>query len=119
MSVATDIIRARLFLMHATEPPAPSVSMYAMVHGPVEAVERIQAGAAPASVLAEIAWPDPDLGDDLAALEAGIAWLITPEDENWPRSAAHDLAMTGMGAPLGLWLRGTATAATEWTEYRS
>ncbi|GAA3573934.1 DNA-processing protein DprA [Amycolatopsis ultiminotia] len=106
MPASNDIVRARLFLMRATEPPTQSVGAYTAVHGPVEAAERIRAGCAPPAVLAEVAQPEPDLRDDLAALEAGHARLLTPEDDDWPNAAAHDLAASGTGAPLGLWVHG-------------
>ncbi|MFE6611972.1 DNA-processing protein DprA [Amycolatopsis sp. NPDC057786] len=105
MPASDDIVRARLFLMRATEPPTQSVGAYTAVHGPVDAADRIRAGCAPPAVLAEVVQPEPDLRGDLVALEAGHARLLTPEDDNWP-SAAHDLAASGTGAPLGLWVRG-------------
>lgn len=106
MSASDEIVRARLFLMRAIEPPTQSVGAYTAVHGPVDAADRIRAGCAPPAVLSEVVCPEPDLRDDLAALEAGRASLLTPEDDNWPSAAADALAAFGTGAPLGLWVRG-------------
>ncbi|WP_158559867.1 DNA-processing protein DprA [Prauserella sp. PE36] len=92
--------------MRATEPPTRFVGANTAVHDPVDAAARIRAGCAPPPGLAEVAQPEPDLRDDLAALEAGHARLLTPEDDDWPNAAAHDLAASGTGAPLGLWVHG-------------
>lgn len=105
----TDDARARLFLLRATEPPAPAVQGYVAAHGPVEAVEHIRAGTAPAPVLAEITRPHPSLDRDMDAVESGNARLVTPEDDAWPLGRLHGLSSRGLGAPLALWVRGSAS----------
>ncbi|MET9225578.1 DNA-processing protein DprA [Lentzea sp. NPDC003310] len=102
-----DVLRARLFLLHAVEPPAPAVHHFVAVHGPVDAVSRIRKGAAPAAVLSEIVRQDPQIEDDLRAIDDGTARLLVPEDEDWPLRRMSALA--GHGVPLALWLRGNAS----------
>lgn len=75
----TDEVRARLFLLRATEPPARATHAYVIAHGPVEAAERIRGGGAPPAVLAEITQPNPGLDLDLEALDSGTARLVTPK----------------------------------------
>lgn len=111
----TSIQRARLYLLHAAEPPAPAVHDYIVVHGPVEAAERIQGGAAPPAVLGEITRPDPRLDHALHAIESGTARLVTPEDEDWPDGLLRGLASRRVDIPLAppvaLWVRGSAPLA--------
>lgn len=105
-------LAARAFLLRATEPPAPAVDAFVAAHGPVEAVERIQTGAAaPRSVLHEIRDPEPRIDEDLAAIDADRFRLLTPEDPDWPHGALRGLTEHGLGAPLGLWVRGSASLA--------
>ncbi|GLZ37867.1 DNA-processing protein DprA [Actinokineospora sp. NBRC 105648] len=107
----TDDRRARIYLLRAAEPPAPAVHAFVTAHGPVTAVERIRAGAAPPAVLAEIVRPDPRLDLDLDALDTGAAALLTPEDPDWPHGLLAGLSQVGVGAPLGLWIRGRTPLA--------
>lgn len=102
----SDELRARVFLLRASEPPAPAVHALVAVHGAIEAVARIRAGAAP-GVLAEILRPDPSLDADLDAIETGATTLLTPEAPDWPTGLLGDMPGRGVGAPLGLWVRGT------------
>ena len=102
-----DVVRARLFLSRAVEPPAPAVHHFVAVHGPVDAVARIRHGAAPAAVLSEILRPEPQIEDDLRALDNGAARLLVPEDDEWPPGRLS--ALSGHGIPLALWLRGNAS----------
>lgn len=104
-------LAARAFLLRATEPPAPAVDAFVAAHGPMDAVERIQTAAAPRSVLHEICDSEPRIDEDLAAIEAGHYRLLTPEDPDWPHGALRGLTEQGLGAPLGLWVRGTASLA--------
>lgn len=104
-------VAARAFLLRAIEPPAPEVGAFVATHGPVDAVERIRAGAAPQSVLQEVRDPEPRIDTDLAAIDSGRFRLLTPEDPDWPHSALQGLAEQGLGAPLGLWVRGTVSLA--------
>jgi hypothetical protein len=53
-----DELRARLFLLHAAEPPAPAIHHYVAVHGPVNAVAQIRHGTAPAAMLSEVTRPN-------------------------------------------------------------
>jgi DNA processing protein len=78
----TDELRARLFLLRATEPPAPAVYDYVAVHGPVDATARIRGGTAPPAVLAEITRPQARIEHDLRAIEDGDARLLTPDDDD-------------------------------------
>ncbi|MCI2420064.1 DNA-protecting protein DprA [Saccharopolyspora sp. K220] len=105
-------LAARAFLLRATEPPAPAVDAFVAAHGPVDAVERIQTQAAPQSVLHEIRDPEPQIDEDLAAIDSGRYRLLTPEDPDWPHGALQGLTEQGLGAPLGLWVRGTANLVT-------
>ena len=73
---AHDELHARLFLLHAAEPPAPAIHHYVAVHGPVDAVAQIRHGTAPAAVLSEITRPDARIDDDLRALDSGTARLL-------------------------------------------
>ncbi|RKT86415.1 DNA processing protein [Saccharopolyspora antimicrobica] len=104
-------LAARAFLLRATEPPAPAVDAFVAAHGPVDAVERIQAGAVPRSVLHEIRDLKPRIDEDLAEVEAGHYRLLTPEDPDWPHGALRGLTEQGLGAPLALWVRGSASLA--------
>jgi DNA processing protein len=99
-----DELNAHLFLLRATEPPAPSVHKYVATHGPVHAVAQIQQGTAPAAVLNEIIRPNPKIDDDLRAIDSGRARLLTPEDDDWPLSRLSGLSSHGI--PLALWVRG-------------
>ncbi|MEV6444724.1 DNA-processing protein DprA [Amycolatopsis sp. NPDC051716] len=103
----TDELRARLFLLRATEPPAPAVYAYVAVHGPVDATARIRGATAPPAVLAEITRPQARIEHDLRAIEDGDARLLTPEDEDWPLGRLG--AMGSLGTPLALWVRGDAS----------
>lgn len=107
----TDERHARMFLVHATEPPVPAVHNYVAVHGPVEAVAHIRDRSAPATVLGEIKWPNVRVDSDLSAVNSGDARFLTPEDDEWPAAALNPLAGCGIGPPLGLWVRGTASLA--------
>ncbi|ONI81322.1 DNA protecting protein DprA [Actinosynnema sp. ALI-1.44] len=102
-----DELRARLFLLRAAEPPAPAIHQYVAVHGPLDAVERIRHGTAPAAVFSEITRPEARIDDDLRALDSGAARLLTPEDDDWPLGRLTGLA--SHGAPLALWVRGSGS----------
>jgi DNA processing protein len=102
-----DLLRARLFLLRAAEPPAPVIHHYIAVHGPIDTVAHIQNGTAPRTVLAEITRRDPQIEDDLRALDKGTARLLTPEDDDWPTRRLTSLSR--LGAPLALWVGGTAS----------
>ncbi|MEU3642925.1 DNA-processing protein DprA [Lentzea sp. NPDC034063] len=104
---SSDVLRARLFLSRAVEPPAPAVHHFVAVHGPVDAVSRIRNGAAPAVVLSEVARQDFRIEDDLRAIDNGTARLLVPEDEDWPLGRLS--ALVGPGVPLALWLHGKAS----------
>lgn len=102
-----DLLCGRLFLLGAAEPPAPVIHHYVAVHGPIDTVAHIQHGTAPQAVLAEITRSDPRIEDDLRALDKGTARLLTPEDDDWPIRRLASLSR--LGAPLALWVRGTAS----------
>jgi DNA processing protein len=96
---AHDELHARLFLLHAAEPPAPAIHHYVAVHGPVDAVAQIRHGTAPAAVLSEITRPDARIDDDLRALDSGTARLLTPEDGDWPLGRLTGLASCTTASP--------------------
>ncbi|MFJ8967065.1 DNA-processing protein DprA [Lentzea sp. NPDC102401] len=105
-----DELQARLYLLRAAEPPAPAIHQYVAVHGPIDAVERIRHGTAPAAVVSEITRPEARIAEDLQALGDGTARLLTPEDDEWPFGRLTSLA-AGHGAPLALWVRGSGSLA--------
>lgn len=104
-----DELRSRLFLLRATEPPAPATHHYIVAHGPVEALARVRQGIAPDTVLREITRPDVDINPDLRAIDAGRVRLTTPEDDDWPFGRLSELSVRGVGVPLALWVRGRAS----------
>jgi DNA processing protein len=104
-----DVLHARLFLLRATEPPAPATYDYAAVHGPVDAVASIRSGTAPAAVLDEVTRPRARIDDDLRVLDSSTAHLLTPEDDDWPLGRLTSLG--GHGVPLALWVRRTGSLA--------
>ena len=104
-----DELHARLFLLHAAEPPAPALHHYVAVHGPVDAVAQIRHGTAPSAVLSEVTRPNARIDDDLRALDSGTARLLTPEDDDWPLGRLTGLA--SLGVPLALWVRGSGSLA--------
>ncbi|SEP50578.1 DNA-processing protein DprA [Amycolatopsis saalfeldensis] len=104
-----DELRARLFLLHAAEPPAAAIHHFVAVHGPVDAVAQIRHGTAPAAVLSEITRPEARIDDDLRALDSGTAHLLTPEGDDWPLGRLTGLAR--LGVPLALWVRGSGSLA--------
>lgn len=106
----TDPQHARLLLLYAAEPPAPALHDFVAAHGPIDAVERIRAGTAPPAALAEITRPDPQLDDALRAIDAETAMLVTPEDDDWPLGRLAGMAGHGLGTPLALWTRGSASS---------
>ncbi|HEX9337734.1 MAG TPA: DNA-processing protein DprA [Pseudonocardiaceae bacterium] len=110
-----DYLRARAYLLRATEPPAPATHAFVVAHGAVEAVARLRTGTAPAAVLAEMRTPvpdlDPDVESDVAAIESGRARLVTPETDQWPTGLLRASSAHGRGVPLGLWMRGTGSLA--------
>jgi len=106
--------RARAWLSRAVEPGSAELYRYVARLGPVEAVRRIRAGQAPASVTALAAGrrDEDQVERDLAlARQAGIR-LVVPEDPEWPSWVL--LAMEGtvtrgvpdLAPPLALWVRG-------------
>ena len=106
--LALDDLRARLFLLRATEPPAPATHQYVATHGQLDAVAHIRHGTAPGAVLDEITRPDAQIDDDLRALDNGTARLLTPEDDDWPFGPLTSLTNH---APLALWVRGSGSLA--------
>lgn len=104
---SSDVLRARLFLLRAAEPPAAAVHHFVAVHGPVDAVARIRHGTAPVAVLSELSRQEPQIEDDLRSIENGTARLLVPEDDDWPLGRLS--ALGDHGVPLALWLRGKAS----------
>ena len=105
-------LRARMYLLRATIPPALATHEFVVAHGPVDAVERIRAGAVPDAVRREITRPDLHTDTrDLDAIDTGTARLVTPEDDEWPHGQLRHLQTTQLGTPLALWVRGTPQLA--------
>ncbi|MGI5506478.1 DNA-processing protein DprA [Lentzea sp. CA-135723] len=107
---SSDVVRARLLLLRAVEPPAPFTCQFVAVHGPVDAAASIQHGTAPAAVLSEVSRRDVQISPDLQAIEDGTARLLVPEDDDWPVERLSALASAD-APPLALWLRGRASLA--------
>ena len=111
-----EVRLARAYLMRVAEPPAKALIAFVDAVGPRVAAERVRAAEVPPPVLAETSARrhlDHVLGDFDDAERAG-ARLIVPEDKEWPAwqllclAAAADRGQRWSGAPLGLWVRGTA-----------
>ena len=102
---------ARMYLLHAAVPGALATYDFVVAHGVDEAAKRIAAGAVPDTVRREIIRPNPRLACDLHALDTGAARLVTPEDDEWPHGQLRDMQRSQLGAPLALWVRGTARLA--------
>ncbi len=95
--------RARAWLSRAVEPGTIDVWRFAEDVGPVEAVRRVRAGAAPERVRALVgarAGQDATLAD-LRRAEACGARLVVPEDDEWPALALHALTMALAEEPEG------------------
>ena len=105
---------ARLFLLRATQHPAPHTHAYAVEHGVIRAANDIRNGSVPATVRAEIRWPAASITDDIEHLNLGELSLLTPEHEHWPATRLDDL--DPVDRPFGLWIRGSASLA-ELTAY--
>lgn len=111
-----EVLLARAYLMRVAEPPAKALIAFVDAVGPRVAAERVRAAEVPQAVLAETSARrhlDQVLGDFDDA-ERVRARLIVPEDKEWPAwqllcfAAAADRGQRWSGAPLGLWVRGTA-----------
>ncbi|SFE74304.1 DNA-processing protein DprA [Blastococcus tunisiensis] len=117
--------RARAWLSRAVEPGTIDFWRYVEDVGPVEAVRRLRAGAAPERIRALVgarAEEDATLAD-LARAERCGARLLVPEDDEWPALPLHALTLavaaepvgpkgqsdrtTALVPPLALWVRGT------------
>ncbi len=107
---------ARAYLMRVAEPPATALLAFVDAVGPRAAAARVRAAEVPPQVLAETSARrhlDQAAGDLEDAERVG-ARLIVPEDAEWPAwqllclAAAADRGQRWSGAPLGLWVRGTA-----------
>lgn len=115
MSAGEEVRRARAFLLRVAEPPAPALVRLIAAVGPVEAAERVRAGAVPESVARETAARRTvdRVDDDLAAAHACGARLLTPEDPAWPHWALAALEIAAYGpsaARLAVHAAGGATA---------
>ena len=118
--------RARAWLTRATEPGTVDFWRYVDDVGPLDAVRRLRAGAAPARVQAVVgarAQQDESLADLRRAERCG-ARLVVPEDDEWPALTLHALTLAvadqptdhraqpdrtvALVPPVGLWVRGPA-----------
>ncbi|HEV2783497.1 MAG TPA: DNA-processing protein DprA [Actinophytocola sp.] len=119
MSVSEEVLRARAYLLRVAEPPATALAGLVARHGPVEAAALVRAGAGPDGVVAETSARrrHDRVDEDLAAAERVGARLLVPEDEEWPQwqllplHRAADRGWRWAGAPLALWVRGSARLA--------
>jgi DNA processing protein len=104
--------------MRVAEPPALALHAFVNVEGAVTAAERVRRGDVPPQVRTETdARRHLDLaGEDLVAAEKVGARLLVPEDPDWPAwqllclAPPVDRGLRGAGPPLGLWVRGEASA---------
>jgi DNA processing protein len=131
--VTDDVLLARAALSRVAEPANLDVWQEVRTVGPVEAMRRILAGAAPPKVTEATATRVPSI-DPHADLEAaarhGIR-LIVPESDEWPHFGLACLERAGEirlaerdqpgfkpleggepVPPLALWVRGTMTIET-------
>jgi DNA processing protein len=118
-----DRIRvARAGLLRLAEPPAPAVVELVERVGVVPAFEAVLDRTAPPGVLsATAARTEGRSADELRALAAtdlrtaaaAGAYLLCPEDPDWPEAATVGFGMaagrgvSGAAPPLGLYVRGT------------
>lgn len=114
-----EIRLARAYLMRVAEPPATALLAFVDAVGPVAAAGRVRAAEVSPAVLHETSARrhiDHAAGDLADATGSG-ARLVVPEDEDWPAwqllclAAAADRGQRWSGAPLGLWIRGSASPA--------
>ncbi|MFC5289369.1 DNA-processing protein DprA [Actinokineospora guangxiensis] len=114
-----EVRAARCYLAAVAEPPAPAVVAFVGRVGPVEAAERVRAGAVPGEVAKETSARREvvDVGAVAhAAREAG-ARLVIPEDRDWPSwpllSLGNAMArgLSWAAQPLALWVRGAVGLA--------
>ncbi|GGL90475.1 DNA-processing protein DprA [Nakamurella endophytica] len=124
--VDSEVRCARAALLRVAEPPAPAVLRLIDRRGPVDAWQRIRAGAVDDDVLSATAArlagrSAGELGDlvaaDLASAAAVGARLVVPEDPEWPAAAVSALRTRGPRAagqradPVALWVRGGSLSA--------
>jgi DNA processing protein len=114
---------ARVALARLVEPGHRELGALVRASGPVEALDRVRAGAVSAGLHAaartriEGADPIEQAADDLARCDRLGGRLITPEDEEWPSTleALADISTTDephVYPPLCLWARGPHRLAT-------
>lgn len=110
---------ARAYLLRVAEPPAPNLVAFVAAHGPLDAAERVRAGAVPRSVRDEVDARRHlrSVEQDFAAAAARGARLVIPEDDEWPAwplaalDVAHGRGVPWAGPPLALWVRGRGPLA--------
>ncbi|MGY1915789.1 DNA-processing protein DprA [Blastococcus sp. SYSU DS0973] len=124
--VHPGVRRARAWLSRAVEPGTIDLWRYVEDVGPVDAVRRLRAGAAPErirSLVGARAHEDATLAD-LRRAGRCQARLVVPEDDEWPAWPLHALTVAVAGEPLhhrdqsdrtrapvpplALWVRGPA-----------
>ena len=95
-----EVLRARAYLSRVAEPPAPALARLVTAAGPVEAAERVRAGAVPEGVARETsARRTVDrVDEDLELALACGGGLLTPEHPAWPHwvFVALEIAAEGM-----------------------
>jgi DNA processing protein len=113
MPTPEDVLIARAYLSRVAEPDNVAVWVLVAEVGPVEAADRIRAGAAGEDVTrateARAHTADP-VADLEAAERCGIR-LVTPESPDWPGSAVAGLERTGARLLAGV-RRGAGAAGT-------
>ncbi|MGH3738129.1 MAG: DNA-processing protein DprA [Micromonosporaceae bacterium] len=108
---------ARVALAYLVEPGRRDLAELLHRHGPVEALDRIQSGDAPAGLRAALCRRDTDLAravdQILAHGERLGARVVIPEDDEWPHQVADLMPAsrrdeTDIAPPICLWVRGAA-----------
>lgn len=109
-----EVARAWAYLSRVAEPPCPELRALVRRVGPVEAAERVRAGAAGDAVarVVEARRQIDSAAEDLEILDRMGGRLITADDAEWPVLAFN--AFRGAAArpqahePMALWALGSA-----------
>jgi DNA processing protein len=110
-----EVRQARAWFSRTVEPGSLDVHRLLAQVGPVQAMDLIRAGSAPAAVQRMAAArrdDDRSLSDLTAADRLGVR-LVTPEDEEWPDEAMWAMEIASgrgepdLAPPQALWVRGS------------
>lgn len=108
---ADEVLLARAYLSWVAEAPAAGLARFVAEVGPVEAAQRVKAGAVPEAVAKEThaRRPVDRATEHLDAAAACGARLLTPEHPEWPHWPFLGFTACGRGElapPVALWVRG-------------